>query len=624
MQHLYPRIFIRILPLLFLLFFFALPGKAQQSLVYFWYFGESIPNNTPLEEIEPSYNLSDQASLLQYISALEGYPFDSEHPLWRKASMERRNNPTPINYRAEANQGLPYDATLMRAIQIKQPFGGDAGENTLIFHLPTTGFRDVVFSFAAVDELAAQTLIIDYSLHEEPLWVSEGITQNNFTLSDTYQLYTVDFSDAGIDIEEANENPYFKIRIRFIVEDMAEDLGHRVTFNNFSLEGIPLDDINHPPLISQPPGLQKTIADGQAITIALNDVFSDPDNDPLTFTASSNRPGFVEASLTGSTLTLLGLAAGDALITVTADDSHNPPVSHQFRALVYPAAYDMASGDFQFLAWSPNESEYTYPPHMIFLQSDIPDPDFTTPLVYPYFIPHKDYHADDEATLGMPYNNTRRTRINALADEGISFINTGRNRDLGGALVALNTTGQESLKINFLAGTVLRNDRLYALRLQYRTGWEGDFHNLMHNSQLAEYIASADGHTQHFESIELPAELLNQPYIQLLWRYHHIGGDSGPRTEIRLDDIAIGAALSTQHPAKEGFTAWSYNQGMNIETPDDTPFTAVVMNITGQTVYAESISGKGIHRLSHTFSPGIYILRLQSAKGVSSKKIMIR
>jgi putative ABC transport system ATP-binding protein len=53
--------------------------------------------------------------------------------------MERRNRPTGINYRPEGYHGRPYDANRMRALQIRQPFTGDGGENTLIFDLPTTG-----------------------------------------------------------------------------------------------------------------------------------------------------------------------------------------------------------------------------------------------------------------------------------------------------------------------------------------------------------------------------------------------------------------------------------------------------------------------------------------------------
>jgi hypothetical protein len=108
-------------------------------LTHYWLFDTSLPNDQPLEEIESFYALA-QPGLLTFHSALPGYPFDPAHPNWRKASMERRNAPTPINYRPEGNNNIPYANCNMRGIQIKQPFAGDGGAKTrssFIFH-PST------------------------------------------------------------------------------------------------------------------------------------------------------------------------------------------------------------------------------------------------------------------------------------------------------------------------------------------------------------------------------------------------------------------------------------------------------------------------------------------------------
>ncbi|HNV51132.1 MAG TPA: hypothetical protein PKH57_09390, partial [Bacteroidales bacterium] len=105
-------------------------SNPSSNLVFFWLFDTSLPNDMPLEAIDPIYNLNPNAILL-YNSALSGYPFSPDHPNWRKASMERRNAPTPLNYRPEGNNGISYDVSNMRAIQVKQPFVGDGGENTL-------------------------------------------------------------------------------------------------------------------------------------------------------------------------------------------------------------------------------------------------------------------------------------------------------------------------------------------------------------------------------------------------------------------------------------------------------------------------------------------------------------
>lgn len=209
------------------------PSRPENPvLTQFWHFSDELPNDTPLTEIDATFSSSTQG-LIEYQSALTGYPFDESHPNWRKASMERRNRPTPLNYRPEANNDMEYIESEMRGLQIRQPFTGNNGENKLVFHLPTTGFAEFIFSFAAMDEGAAETMYVDYSVSSEQLeWISEGLSETDFNLSDEYKVYSLDFSD----IEQVNNNPDFKIRIRFNGENLTNDDGDRVTFNNFALE----------------------------------------------------------------------------------------------------------------------------------------------------------------------------------------------------------------------------------------------------------------------------------------------------------------------------------------------------------------------------------------------------
>lgn len=206
---------------------------SREALAYFFFFGNDLPNNTPLTEIAPTFS-APGGGRLAYESALEGYPFDSSHPNWRRASLERRNAPTPVNYRPEGNSGIPFENSVMRAIQVKQPFADNGRENTVIFELPTLGFEDVLLSLAVLDEGAAQALVFDYSVSAgEPEWTTEGMPQTEFAISGSYQLVLVDF--AGI--AAITNNPDFKIRMRFIGDDMSADNGDRVTFNNIALEG---------------------------------------------------------------------------------------------------------------------------------------------------------------------------------------------------------------------------------------------------------------------------------------------------------------------------------------------------------------------------------------------------
>jgi hypothetical protein len=203
------------------------------ELISFWFFGNDLPNDTPLESILPVFSRVDNAEL-QYTSSLQGYPFDSDHQFWRTASMERRNAPTIINYYPGANSNIAYEDAEMRGLQIRQPLADNDNENTLIFHLPTTGHNGIEFRFAAMDEGAANRLVIDYSVAAgEPRWINARLENPARRIYGTYQLYVLNFSS----LMEVNDNPDFKIRIRFDASDMTANEGNRVTFNNFSLHG---------------------------------------------------------------------------------------------------------------------------------------------------------------------------------------------------------------------------------------------------------------------------------------------------------------------------------------------------------------------------------------------------
>ncbi len=210
------------------------------DLLHFMVFDTSLPNDTPFETLSFTYS-NIQHAFIHYYSALEGYPFNEDHPLWRKASMERRNAPTPINYLPEGNYNIAYADVDMRGLQVKQPFKVNDRENTMVFHLPTILHNNLLFAFAAKDEGAADKLIIDYSIAEgEPHWLTEELHETEFILTSNYQLFEIDFKD----VVGTGNNPNFRIRIRFEGSDMTADDGDRVTFNNFSLHGKLMDDVS--------------------------------------------------------------------------------------------------------------------------------------------------------------------------------------------------------------------------------------------------------------------------------------------------------------------------------------------------------------------------------------------
>ena len=148
--------------------------------------------------------------------------------------MERKNSPTDISYIPEVNNNITYSASEMRGIQIKQPFQSNGQENKIILSNSTAGYQDIKLSFAALNELAADALVIDYSVAAgAETWITTGLLVTSYPLTASFQMFTVDFSS----ILTVDNNSNFKIRIRFTGSNMSADLGNRVLFNNISVKG---------------------------------------------------------------------------------------------------------------------------------------------------------------------------------------------------------------------------------------------------------------------------------------------------------------------------------------------------------------------------------------------------
>jgi hypothetical protein len=378
-----------------------------------------------------------------------------------------------------------------------------------------------------------------------------------------------------------------------------------------------------PPVILNPLTLERCIEGNSSLVIDLNDVFHHPNGEPMNFTAESERPAFVNAQLNGSVLELFPLRRGDATINISANDGVNEVVDHFFRVLVYPEAFDLSTGDYFFGYWYSEKPELTYPDHMLFLQSAINDPPLDQALEYPYYIEFDEYHDYDRETIGQPYNNTRRTRVEGLGQDGISFINTGRKRDLGGALIAINTIGRKEVSLSWVAGTLLRNEREYAIRVRYRQGISGEFTDLKNNDKIVEYASSEDGDLEYFDQIVLPEEVLNKEYIQLLWQYHHVSGENGPRAKLRLDDIVI-SAITDDHEPEKNIKIYPNPASGTVTIKSEIEIQNVrLFNISGQLFHTSPVD-KLLHTIDVTeLRSGLYFMEITTPAGIVTRKVQV-
>ncbi len=204
---------------------------SPQEVVYFWLMDKDIPNDTPLENLSAMYASNGLNALLTYNSCLAGYPFTSSHPSWRKASLERKNAPTPLNYAPEANNNVPYANSEMRGVQVRQPFRSGNLENHLVFDVPTTKLENISFSLAVMTNGGAETMLIDYWNGTQ--WTSNDLISPSQMISQSYQVLEFDFSNVVV----ANDNPNFKIRMRFDGANMTVDNSDEVIMNNIVLAG---------------------------------------------------------------------------------------------------------------------------------------------------------------------------------------------------------------------------------------------------------------------------------------------------------------------------------------------------------------------------------------------------
>ncbi|MDE2762273.1 MAG: hypothetical protein OXQ94_07015 [Gemmatimonadota bacterium] len=88
----------------------------------------------------------------------------------------------------------------------------------------------------------------------------------------------------------------------------------------------------HPIVLDSIPPLELNPGDSAAVDLTAH--FEDPDGDSLSFAAETSDEGVVSASVSGSVMTVTGVAKGEVEITVTASDPDSLSAEQRFRATV--------------------------------------------------------------------------------------------------------------------------------------------------------------------------------------------------------------------------------------------------------------------------------------------------
>jgi hypothetical protein len=206
----------------------------------------------------------------------------------------------------------------------------------------------------------------------------------------------------------------------------------------------------------------------------------------------------------------------------------------------FPLAYNLNNCTYPFLGWPSSSPVGSYPANMQLVYFNAADPTLS---------------AEIEGFTNGGFDGTSRTRMNGLNQNGLSFINTGGSAQpgyttakLGGAILALNTQGVDTVKIKWTGRTIVPNSRKYGIRLQYR---EGDIQPFKDFNPPIEYLGNPNANDSLvLQNLVLPHDLINKPYVQLLWRYYFTGEGSGARDQLAIDDVVI--KVSKRHAGTIG------------------------------------------------------------------------
>ena len=143
-----------------------------------------------------------------------------------------------------------------------------------------------------------------------------------------------------------NWNQFQAVTVTVAHDDDATDesatVTHTAESGDLNYQGIPVpsvsvsvsDDDNQPPRCDSIATRILRVADSQ--TVDLSEYCSDPDGHSLDYTASSSDTSKVTVSVTGSSLTLTGVAVGSADIAVTATDNPGDPRDRLSTMVEFP------------------------------------------------------------------------------------------------------------------------------------------------------------------------------------------------------------------------------------------------------------------------------------------------
>ena len=326
----------------------------------------------------------------------------------------------------------PYDATATQSFKVTvEPYAVPVPVNTILNYTLKVGGTGVGYSgvFVLSD-------VSSYFVHPE----NDTMTYSA-TLSDT-SIGTVAWSGSTLSITAVAEGT---TTVTLTATDSRDATGT----HTFSLTVL----ANSAPTTVGTIPTQTVSLGGAAGTVDLSNYFSDPDGNPLTYTATSSDTGKATVSVSGSTLSITPVASGSAAITVTATDNSNATATQSFSVSVTSNSAPVRTATIPTQTVSLSGSAET-----VNLDSYFSDPD-GNPLTYTATSSNTSKATVDvsEATLTITGVATGWTTItvnvtdnsNAGAQQSFS-VNVVSNR----SPISVGSIPNQTVRVGETAGTV--------------------------------------------------------------------------------------------------------------------------------------------------------------------------
>lgn len=187
------------------------------SLLYYWHFNTLDTEDGDVTDIDADFSfLTDFTGKMVYTNPQIG-----------QRDIDTYSPGSAQNYHLGELPGS--------AARVRNP----SAERSLVFDVPTTGAEDLVFTYS-VQRSANGMLTNSFEYSTDGVsFTSEGVSVSTVNLENAESWYLISFDLS--EIEAANDNPNFKIRMTWTDENAQNSSGNN-RYDNFTLVGQPIDN----------------------------------------------------------------------------------------------------------------------------------------------------------------------------------------------------------------------------------------------------------------------------------------------------------------------------------------------------------------------------------------------